>query len=352
METKKKSKLHFLLLIQLIVCTGLHAQITSPFNGLAIQDTSGNYTFLVSGHFHGASTNASTFPASSLLANIDTLNSLKASFLMSLGDMFIDVNDTYLKNYERSLFHKLKMPLLNAVGNHDVANGNMYEKVFGKSFLAFTKGTERFIILNTEVNDGSIKNEQLDLLKEQLDEASLNGVKNVFIFSHRPVWAEAIKKYEGLFSGNTRSAIGSNNFADVVKPLLTAISQTKNVYWLSGSMAGGPASFFYDKEEETNVVFMQTAIRDLQRDAVLQVEIKNGAVSFSGLSFAGDPLKKIEEYNIAFWKDTVVPEEKFNFRLLPYLALQLVTHCDFWIGVMVSMLLTLLVVFFKRKRKA
>lgn len=351
MIAKKTTFDRVVIFILLSLFKGLDAQPVSPFNKLQINDDAGNYSFIVSGHFYGASTNASTFPASSLLANLDTLNSLNPSFLISLGDMFVDVNDTYLRNYQRSLFNKLKMPLLNSVGNHDVSNGNRYEKVFGKTFFAFTKGTERYIILNTEINNGSIKNEQLDFLKKELAPASLDTVTNVFIFSHRPVWAERIAKYNRLFLENTRSVIGSNNFTEEIRPLLMAISGNKNVYWLSGSMGGGAASFFYDREEETNVTFMQTAIRDLERDAVLQVKIKDGRVFFSGISFTGQPLKNIEEYNMDYWQGTSPPENKFNYRLLPYLILQLLTHADFWIGVLISLGLALLVVVIKREKR-
>jgi hypothetical protein len=347
MNGKKVTYNCIALLIMLF--KGLAAQPVSPFNKLRINNDGGDYSFIVSGHFYGASTNASTFPASSLQANIDTLNALKPAFLMSLGDMFVDVNDTYLKNYQKSLFHKLKMPLLNAVGNHDVANGNKYEAIFGKEFFAFAKGTERFIILNTEMDDGSIKNEQLDFLKEQLNPSALNEITNIFIFSHRPVWAEGIAKYKNLFLENTRTVIGSNNFTEAVKPLLMALSKTKNIYWLSGSMGGGPASFFYDKEEETNVTFIQTAIRDQERDAALRVKIVNGSVSFQGISFTGQQLRKIEDYNIAYWQGTTAPENKFNYRLLPYLTLQLITHADFWTGVFVSVLSMLGVMFFKKR---
>ncbi len=194
----------------LVNCHVLSAQIVSPFNKLAINNSEADYSFIVSGHFHGASTNASTFPASTLLANIDTLNSLKPSFFMSLGDMFIDVNETYYNHYHKSLFDKLKMPLFNAVGNHDVSNGNMYEKFFGKEYFSFVKGQEAFIILNTESNDGSIKGDQLAFLTEVLESSA--SLKNIFIFSHRPVWTENNERYKKLFSGNTRTQLGQNNF--------------------------------------------------------------------------------------------------------------------------------------------
>ncbi|MGQ0827752.1 MAG: metallophosphoesterase family protein [Bacteroidota bacterium] len=309
----------------------LSAQVKSPFNKLPVSDTSLNYSFIVSGHFHGASTNVSTYPASTLLANIDTLNALKPSFLISLGDLFLDVNEMYIDHYQKSLFDKLQMPLFNAVGNHDLANGKSYEKTFGKTFYSFTKNSELYIVLNTEINDGTIKGEQLEFLKEVVKSASSEQVKNVFIFSHRPVWAESIKKYKKLFKDNTRSVLG-NNFLKDILPLLQKISENKNVHWLSGSMGGGPASFFYDKDAETKITFIQTAIRDLPRDAVLQINVINNIVSFKGISLTAQQLGPIESYNIEYWSKTIPIQEKFNFRLLPYLTIQILKHQFFWIG--------------------
>ncbi|MBA3284467.1 MAG: metallophosphoesterase, partial [Nitrosopumilus sp.] len=189
MIKRKINKVFASLCAGITIVNILSAQVISPFNKIEIKDTLDSYTFIVSGHFHGASTNASTFPSSSLLANIDTLNALKPQFLMSLGDLFVDVNDTYIKNYQNSLFDKIKTPLFNAVGNHDISNGNIYEKVFGKTFFSFEYGSELYIVLNTELNDGSISGEQLDFLKKVLFGSVSDNKKNIFIFSHRPIWS-------------------------------------------------------------------------------------------------------------------------------------------------------------------
>ena len=101
----KTNKSTLILSGLMLLLNVLTAQIISPFNNLPVNDSSKNYSFIVSGHFHGASTNSSTFPSSSILANIDSLNSLKPVFLMSLGDMFLDVNDTYINHYKYCLFH-------------------------------------------------------------------------------------------------------------------------------------------------------------------------------------------------------------------------------------------------------
>ncbi len=325
-------------------------QIVSPFNKLAILDNSVDYSFIVSGHFHGSSSNQSTFPASTLLANIDTLNALHASFLMSLGDMFLDVNEAYKEHYQKTLFDKLKIPVFNAVGNHDVSNGNKYEEYYGKSFFSFIYHTELFIVLNTEVNDGDIKGEQLQMLKGAIASASKQAIQHIFIFSHRPVWSEEHPVYSKLFKDNTKSQIGLPNYKKEIQPLIEH-SQIP-IYWMSGSMGAGPASFFYDKDA-SGITFMQTAIRDLPRDAVLIVNVKGGKVFFQGVSLTGEKLLAIESYNVDYWTKNIAPETTFNYRLLPYLTLQLITHHYFWLGLIAGILLLIVVswIFKKWKRK-
>jgi hypothetical protein len=346
---RKTNKIAILICLFLLALHTLWAQVVSPFNKLLISDTLVNYSFIVSGHFHGASTNISTYPASTLLANIDTLNKLKPSFLVSLGDLFLDVNNIYIDHYQKSLFNKLQMPLFNAVGNHDLSNGNIYETMFGPTFYSFTLRSELFIVLNTELNDGSIKDKQLTFLKDVLNKTKNSNIKNIFIFSHRPVWAEQIDKYKSLFKGNTRTSFGQANFLEKVYPLLKNIPDNKKIYWISGSMGGGPASFFYDTDEKTNVTFIQSAIRDLPYDAILKVNSESGKISFEGISLTGQLVEPVENYNMDYWTNTTGPQEKINFRLLPYLLFQMLKHYYFWIGFACSTFLILLLAFIKKR---
>ena len=338
-----KRKLKLLFLVILLPVHFATAQIVSPFNKLPIVDTSETFSFVVSGHFHGESSNQSTFPASTILAGIDTLNSLNPSFLMSLGDMFMDVNETYINNYNRSLFGKLKMPIFNAVGNHDLSNGNYYEKVYGKTFFKFVSHKCLFVVLNTELNDGRIKDEQLDFFQEALLQGRKDSIKKIFIFSHRPVWSENDVVYEQLFKGNSRTEFGSNNYREDIKPLLTAFSKSKPIYWMSGSLANGPVSFFYHKEAESQITFMQTAIRDLPRDAVLLVNVTDEKVSFTGISLTGQDLQSVESYELNFWKKNISYDEPFNYRLIPLYTKNMIMHRYFWIGV-IFILLSVIVI--------
>lgn len=347
----EKIRVNRVLLLTILVFSSLKGQIISPFNKKELNDSTSNYTFIVSGHFHGASTSTSSFPAGTLQGNIDTLNSIKPLFLMSLGDLFLDVNESYLKNYQKSLFDKLQMPLFNVVGNHDLANGNMYEKVFGKTFFSFSIGSEYFILLNTEVDDGSIKNEQLAFLEKSIEECSSQSIKNVFVFSHRPVWAENNDKYKKLFSNNTHSELGKNNFNEVVLPLISKISKTKNVYWMSGSMGGGPSAFFYDKDLETNITYIQTAIRDRVQDAVLKVDVRDGGISFNGISFTNQAIDKVENYGVDFWKNNLKVEQSFNYRLIPFYFKKNILSTSFWLGFSIATFLVFLIAIIKKRWK-
>lgn len=346
---KRKNK--YILILSILLNSYFMIAQVSPFNQLKVHDSLQNYSFIVSGHFHGQSTNQSTFPAATLLANIDTLNKLQTSFLMSLGDMFMDVDDVYLNHYKNALFNKINFPLFNAVGNHDISNGNRYEKEFGKSYFSFNIASELYIVLNTELNDGSIKGEQLSFLEDALKEAEENkSIKNIFVFTHRPIWAERIDKYSKLFLENTHTAIGTNNFLEEVMPLLIPL-KGRNIIWMSGSMAGGPASFFYDKNNETGITFIQTAIRDTPRDAVLVVNVKEGMVSFEGLSLTNQKLNSIESYDIDFWLKSSKPDSEFSYRLIPLYLKNTLLHRYFWYGVLFSFLFILSIRFVIKRKK-
>ena len=324
-------------------------QITSPFNSRIISDSLPKaFTFLVSGHFHGASTNVSGFPASSLQANIDSLNHIQPAFMVSLGDLFLDVDSTIIHNYRSSLFNKLQFPLFNAVGNHDLANGNIYEKFYGRTYSSFVLSNALFIILNTELNDGSIKGEQLEFLTQILNISK--EIKYVFLFSHRPIWSEENSKYDNLFADNTHSNFG-NNFKSDVLPLLIEKKKTTQIIWFSGSLGGlAPTSFFYDNDD--GITFIQTAIRDLPRDAVLQVSVGD-SVSFKGISLTGKKLEKIQNYNIQYWQQHNAPPPQFSFRMLPYYCKMMLLHRYYWYGILsiIGLYFFFLIISKWRKRK-
>ncbi|MCB9170761.1 MAG: hypothetical protein H6597_03660 [Flavobacteriales bacterium] len=313
----------------------VHAQV-SPFNGRAIPapDSAGRSRVLIGGHFHGSSMNRSGFPAATLLANLDTINKLGADVLLSTGDLFLDPEHDRVR-YRWSLFDRLRMPMFNAPGNHDVVRG---EEV-GPQMLRM--GRTIVLLLNSEAHDGDLSPSDLAVL-DSLDEWSRRDLYDrAFIVSHRPIWAEEDARYSALFKGNTRSITGTN-FDKAVRPRIERIARRLPLFWISGSMGGAaPASFFF-QPQGNGVTYIQSAIRDEPRDALLIADLFPDSIHWSSFSLTGRHLMDPREYDAAWWRANLGQQETFNWRLLPYLVRSTVLRSEFWWGVLLGAMLVLI----------
>lgn len=356
----------------------------SPFNKLKVlpADSTGHYRILIGGHFHGESTNRSGYPAATLLANLDTINTLGANLFLSTGDLFMDpVND--MPRYQRSLFSKLKMPLFNAAGNHDYTNaedgrsivhvgedilvggGNVRtawsqslidsldreeERIrgvphFDGPYARLRSILDEFVVLNTEANGGSIDAKGVEILglvgsgiSALAEQGEFQGDMRLFIISHRPIWSEDDPQYSPLFKDNTRSLTGTN-FQKDVYPLLEKIAEHAHVYWISGSLGGSAPSSIFFQEHAKNITYIQCAIRDEPRDALLIADVYPDTVKWSSFSLTGQKLLAPEQYNAAWWHEHIGKSEGFNWRLLPYLVKTTVLRKEFWWGALAGAVL-------------
>ena len=317
----------------------------SPYNGRSVfpPDSTGHYRLLIGGHFHGASTSTSGYPAGTVLASIDAINASGANVLLSTGDLFLQP-DRDSARYVSSFFSKLQVPLFNAPGNHDLE---------GRSFRSpmpqrIDMGDDRILLFDTERNDSNIKGDQLQALNEVVQEALAGSVRRIFIVTHRPVWAEEEERYSSLFSGNTRSLTG-NNYMKEVLPLLRQAAARTEVFWISGSMAGrAPASLFF-QPHEPNITYIQCAVRDRLRDALLQADITSSGIQWSLLSLTGEEVRPVELYDAEWWRDQQGKPETFHWRRIPYLVKKNVTSPSFWYGAGAMVLLVLLALFSVRR---
>lgn len=305
-------------------------QQTSAFNKKTVQvDSIGNYSFIISGHFYGDGTNKSGYPANTLLANLDWINESDACMLICLGDLFMDITNDIPK-YKTSLFDKLEIPLFNAVGNHDLT-GSVYQDNYGATFFKFKIGNDIHVILDTEINNGDLKSDQVKMLSEIEAQCKSEKITNVFFYAHRTIWKDSYSELEGLFEDNTQS-ITAVNYKNEVLPIVSNIARQTNVFWFAGSLGDAPASFFYFKDESNKITYIATAIRALLRDAVLVVDVKNGLVSFTTHSFTNQKLEPLENYNVNFWKKTSAAEP-FNYKLIPLYIKNIVFNRVFWYGI-------------------
>lgn len=331
-------------------CFGSLAQAqVSPFNGkeLVPPDSSGAYRLLIGGHFHGASSSASGYPAGTLLASINAINATGANALLSTGDLFLRP-DRDSARYVRSLFGVLDIPLFNAPGNHDLEG-----RAFGSARRMpqeLAMGEDRIVLFDTERDNSRIVGDQLAVLQRLAERPPTVPRSHVFILSHRPIWSERDPRYGDLFSGNTRALLDPGYATDVL-PLLRRIAQGSDVYWISGSMAGrAPASIFFQREEE-GITYIQCAIRDQLRDALLVADVGQDGVRWSAMSLTGQELEPVENYNAAWWREHQGKPEEFHWRRIPYLVKKAVLHPSFGYGVLAACACFGLVIFLLRRSR-
>jgi hypothetical protein len=307
--------------------------VESPFNHLPLVEdsVSNDYSFWVSAHFYGGEGNKSGYPASTILGNISMLNNSAERFVVCNGDMFKDVQND-IPTFQKSFFQFLRKPLFNAVGNHDIS-GNVYQENFGDTYSSFVYHNDLYILLDAELENSSIAGEQLEWFLKTLKTARKGNP--IFIFSHRPIWAEDHPVLGNVFPDNTKALTGSN-FPSAIEPALKTQQASNAIYWFSGSLGKAPASFFYYEEEGTEIHYIQTAIRDIKRDALLSVSVSDEQVVFKTVSLTGQKLEPLEHYDLEFWMQDR-PTEEFNTRLIPYYVRLMATHRYFWYGVLYTL---------------
>jgi hypothetical protein len=267
---------------------------------------------------------------------MDSLNGLSANALFSAGDLFLDPASD-IQRFERSLFSKLIVPLFNAPGNHDIESPE-YARRYGPTFGVVPMAADRIIWLDTERDNGSIVGEQMDMLRSEL--ARFEG-ENLFIVAHRPLWAEGDSPYSELFEGNTRSLVPGNYNSDIL-PMLESLAKQARIFWISGSMAGlAPSSIFF-QEHLPNLTYIQCAVRDVPRDAILMADVSPDTVIWKGISLTGRNLLAVQEYNVDWWSRSKPKKEPFNVRLVPLYIRQALFSTVFWYGAATALLAMLL----------
>ena len=153
-------KLRISFITSLLFCmtfftSNVSGDITSQISDevLNLQESPHAYSFIVSGHTYGTPS-GSLYPAASLLANIQLLNSLNPDFMMLLGDVIQHqgaengIGELEIEIFKKSLVDKLEFPVFNSPGNHDLSIRNLYEKYFGKTFFHFQQSSELYIVLD------------------------------------------------------------------------------------------------------------------------------------------------------------------------------------------------------------
>lgn len=167
---------------------------------------------------------------------IDTVNKLNPDFVITGGDLVMDVLDqTYgradsLFTLYKELSSEFNMPVYNAVGNHEVYGWHreeegiesspefgkkMYESRIGKRYYSFDHKNWHFIILDAIYRGedgnymGKIDQEQLEWLKEDLEKT--DKLTPIAITVHIPFITSRTQLSQGALASNSEGSVITNS---------------------------------------------------------------------------------------------------------------------------------------------
>ncbi len=352
-----KAAINIIIICIFVSANILVAQnIRSPMNAKKIKIHSEDYSILIAGHLYGAPNNSrSVFPSASILAMLYEINSMDCSFFVSLGDNFRTADDIQIINYKKSFANQLNFPIFNAVGNHDVKDRKKYVNTFGKTYYEFVYGSELYIFLDSELNHPGIMGDQLNYFINVIKQKAVNpNIKNVFIFSHKLIWAVNIPKYQVVYNHlNSQSGYGlDDKFNSIIIPILKDLGQKdKNVFWISGDIGcSWSLPLFYDKDNNTDITFIATGLGDTEKDLILKVNINHGDVNFLPLSLGAEDIN-ITHYDLRYWDKYFTGSQSFQYSSTCFSEIQrMLLHKYYWVGFFSLFPVVLLIYYIKRRQ--
>jgi 3',5'-cyclic AMP phosphodiesterase CpdA len=167
---------------------------------------------------------------------MDTINAINPDFVITGGDLIMDaLGQKYsradsLYNLYRQEIKKLRMPVYNTMGNHEIyglyssvdsvrKNPEYLEKMFesrlGNSYYSFMNKGWKFIIINSveETKTGSyigfVDTTQLKWIKDEL--VHTDKSTPIVLSTHIPFITAFTQKYEGSTIGNDSSLVVANS---------------------------------------------------------------------------------------------------------------------------------------------
>jgi hypothetical protein len=266
-----------------------------------------DYTFVVAGHAYGShyDTNRGLQPA--FLQALSSKKVAPYEFIILTGDAVRNSTEEEFNN----LSNILKKPFYLCMGNHEYSNygRGFFKKKYGNDYYSFSKGTEKFIFLNSQEKELAISNIQINFLEEELNKITIE--KNIFIFFHELLWNSRLK-YKGINSnGRCRyeNIKNKSNFWEEIFPLLEKFN-TLNFYVIAGDVGGNPDAIpaYYEKIE--NIELIASGMGEIKDENILLISKKNNKIYKKLFSLNTFKFDSLEVYNLEFLKNHYSPSPK------------------------------------------
>ncbi|MBN1415844.1 MAG: metallophosphoesterase [Bacteroidales bacterium] len=262
-------------------------------------DQSDLYSFFVAGHTYGKPgvDNIGVHPPFRKkfdLIRQDTLIELG----VFTGDIVISGTAANWDEIDRDA-EELGIPVYFAVGNHDMSNRELYESRYGDTYYSFIYNNDLFIILDPNLDGWNIRHEQLQFLKDELQN-NTGKTDNIFVFMHQVLWWSPDNLYKKVLPNSLALRDDSINFWGEVEPLFHSLNNP--VFMFAGDVGAFNNGNEYMYHHYDNITLIASGMGGEVRDNFVIVDVKaDKTISFRLIALNGDDINalgRLEDYKL------------------------------------------------------
>ena len=268
------------------------------------------FNFIAAGHLYGEGNIPEIYPQTTLLANIDFINSLKPHFFISLGDNVGSGNDSnQINRFNKIFVSKLNMPFYTAWGNHDGERTQLKSRLKSQTYYSFTEVNSVFIFLDTELHDQELNGEMLTFFKKELIKSFKDiRIENIFILTHKLIWATDNAQFKIVIANSNESSVKPylrfKSFMKKANKIINNKPLATKLFWLSGDIGKFYSlPLFYHRDSLRNIQYIATGIGDTNNDLILNFTIESKKVQIEAFSLLSNIQVPIESFNLAAWEN-------------------------------------------------
>jgi hypothetical protein len=308
-------------------------------------DPSGKgYSFMAGGHWYGAHENSlSVSPSASLFAAVRKINRLQPKWIFALGDVVRNADDPQQIWAHQSLLDMITAEVILAAGNHDLMRNGFLNPALGVSHWHFYHAGDRFLILNTEELRLGGSKKLLTWLQDSL--AVQPAGRNLFVFSHRLLWALAepgLAEMDDFANEPFRTAVNADT-ARLVYEAVCRLAGEGPLHWFSGDVGTSWSFTVFEGQGAHHLRhFYAAGLGDRPEDAFWHVHVDaEGQVKADVFPLGLLEVDKMHHYDLPWWRKYIAAQQKnagdtFGMRVKRFLGSK-----QLWVGVAMGILLVL-----------
>lgn len=267
--------------------------------------------FVVFGHLYGSPEVDDGIPARSITRRLPQLLKWQPNFYVSLGDMVYRNNRQEFENLQTIFLSRLNAPFYNTPGNHDTGKSDLHynEFVGTQTYHTQVYGPAYLIFLDTEIQECSLDNVQIQILADGLQEAVNDPqTRYIVVFMHKTLVFQDVemrKLKSRLAMPNEWKCQQRSGQNPLIDQYFRPAAKKKPVIIFAGDVgAWGNLTPYYQRDRYLPLITVMTGLGDTSSDNVIRVHMDESTIDMTAIFLDTMEEKNVEDYNRSHWLQT------------------------------------------------